>query len=42
MKKIYSLILAISAVATLAISCSNEKFGELYPDPSKTSVVTCD
>ena len=42
MKKIYSLILAISAVATLAISCSNDKFAELYPDPSKTSVVTCD
>ena len=42
MKKIYSIILAISAVAILSVSCSNEKFGELYPDPSKTTVVTCD
>ena len=42
MKKIYAFILAIAAVASFAISCSNEKFGELYPDPSKTSVVTCD
>ena len=42
MKKIYTFILAIAAVSTFAISCSNEKFAELYPDPSKTTVVTCD
>ena len=42
MKKIYAFILAIAAVASVAVSCSNEKFGELYPDPSKTTVVTCD
>ena len=42
MKKIYSFILAIAAVTSVAISCSNEKFAELYPDPSKTTVVTCD
>lgn len=42
MKKIYSFILAIAAVSSVAVSCSDEKFAELYPDPSKTTVVTCD
>jgi len=42
MKKILiSFTVALVAVASLT-SCSNELFGELYPDPAKTSTATCD
>jgi len=42
MKKIFASIIALAAVVSVASSCSDELFGELYPDPSKTSTATCD
>ena len=42
MKKIFASIIALAAVVSLASSCSDDLFGELYPDPSKTSTATCD
>ena len=42
MKKIFALIVAVASVAAVVNSCSNKQFEELYPDPSKTSVATCD
>ena len=42
MKKIFALIVAVASVAAVVTSCSNKQFNDLYPDPSKTSVATCD
>ena len=42
MKKIFALIVAVASVAAAVTSCSNKQFADLYPDPSKTSVATCD
>lgn len=42
MKKIFASIIALASVVSLASSCSNDLFGDLYPDPSKTSTATCD
>ena len=42
MKKIFaSILIAVAALSVLS-SCSNKRFNDLYPDPSKTSTVTCD
>lgn len=41
MKKLYSLILAVVAVASV-YSCSDKDFKDKYYDPSKTTSVTCD
>lgn len=42
MKKIYIAFIAAIALVASLYSCSNAQFGELYPDPSKTSTATCD
>ena len=42
MKKIFASLIALAAVVSMASSCSDGLFGELYPDPSKTSTATCD
>ncbi len=42
MKKIFASIIAVAAAVSMLSSCSNKAFEELYPDPSKTSVATCD
>ena len=42
MKKIFASILVVATAVSFLSSCSNKQFDELYPDPSKTSTVTCD
>lgn len=42
MKKIFALIVAVASVAAVVTSCSEKQFADLYPNPSKTSVATCD
>lgn len=42
MKKIFASIIALAAVVSMASSCSDALFSDLYPNPSKTSTATCD
>ena len=41
MKKLYTLVLAVTSLFALA-ACSDEAFDSKYYDPSKTTTVTCD